>query len=130
MSTSHYSVSNNQFKVGSKSDFGFYSEKNELVYFKGKDDLYSLKAETAVKISLEIENWKTDEYSWLQYSPGKKGKVSYTLHVSKANCLYTISDGNKSRIGKSDLNGFLKFGEKTDKNPAEVKIVLAGIISP
>ena len=110
----HYSVSNRQFKVGSKSDFGFFPGKNEVLYFKGKDDLFSLRAQTAGQLSLEILKWDADEYDWLQYSEARKGKIAYTLRVSKANSLYTIYDGNKRMSGKSDHAGLLKFGVKTN----------------
>lgn len=122
LATGHYSVSNKQFKIGSKSDFGFYSGKNELVYFHGNDDYCSLRAQTAEKISIEIEKWNPDEYNWLQSSSVENGKVSYILHVPGANIVYTIYDGTKSRKGKSDTNGFLKFEVKTNKNAVHLKI--------
>jgi len=123
LSTGHYSISNNQFKVGASGDFGFYAGKNELVYFHGKEDHYSLKAQTAEKISLEIEKWNADEYNWLQNSTGEKGTVSYILPVSRANSLYTVDEGTKSMNVKSDKNGFLKFVVKTSKNAVPLKIM-------
>jgi len=116
----HYSVSNSQFKVGSKSDFGFYAGKNELVYFNGNDDLYSLKALAAGQLSLEIIKWDADEYAWLQNPGVEKGKVSYILHVLKANSLYTIQDGNKTMKARSDKEGFLKFGLNTIKQSVHI----------
>ncbi|MEI8006159.1 MAG: hypothetical protein WCI48_08125 [Bacteroidota bacterium] len=109
LTADHYSVANKQFKIGSKSDFGFYGEKNDVVYFNGNDDLYSLKAHTAGQLSLEIVKWNADEYAWLQNSPAGNCKVSYTLHVLKANSLYTIQDGNKTMTARSDKDRFLKF---------------------
>ena len=122
LATGQYSISNKQFKVESKSDFGFYAGKNELLYFNGKDDLFSLKAMTDEKISLEIGKWNAGEYNWIQNSTNEKGKVSYILPVSKVNSIYTIYDGDKSRNGKSDINGFLKFEVKTNKNVTHLKI--------
>jgi hypothetical protein len=124
LAAGHYSISNKQFKLESKGDFGFYSEKDELVYFNGNDDHYSLRIHTAEKISIEIEKWNADEYNWLQYSTNEKGKVSYILHVSKANSDYTIYDGNKSRTGNSDKKGFLKFEVMTSQKPVGLKIRL------
>lgn len=123
LTADHYSVSNNQFKVGSKSDFGFYAGKNELVYFNGNDDLYSLKAHTAAQLSLEIIKWNADEYAWLQNSGAVNGKVSYVLHVSKTNSLYSINDGNKTMKAKSDKDGLLKFEVKTNKTEMHVKVI-------
>ena len=122
LNTGHFSISNNQFKIRSKTDFGFYSEKNELLYFKGNDDHYSLRAQTAEKISLEIQKWNENEYSWLQNSTSEKGTISYILHVSRFNSLYAISEGNKTMNVKSDINGLLKFEAKTNKNPVHLQI--------
>ena len=93
-----------------------------MLYFNGKDDLFSLKAMTDEKISLEIGKWNAGEYNWIQNSTNEKGKVSYILPVSKVNSIYTIYDGDKSRNGKSDINGFLKFEVKTNKNVTHLKI--------
>ncbi len=100
----------------------YEAEKNELQYFKGNDDHYSFMARTASKISLEIEKWNIDEYSWLQSSTTEKGMVSYILHVSKTNSLYIIKDGNKSINIKSDKYGLLKFGVRIYKRSTQIKI--------
>jgi hypothetical protein len=124
LATSSYSIASNQFKISSSTDFGFYSSKDELTYFNGNDDLFSLKASTPESISLEIEKWNSDEYSWLQSSTSEKGKVSYTIHVANANTLYTIYDGVKNRNSKSDKDGLLKFEVKTSKNAIPLKVRL------
>ena len=68
LAANNYSISDNQFRVTSEKDFGFYSKKNELVYFKGNDDIYSLRAQTEENISLEIVKWDDNEYNWFQSS--------------------------------------------------------------
>ncbi|MEI6049580.1 MAG: hypothetical protein WCS03_11825 [Bacteroidota bacterium] len=103
-------------------DFGFYSNKNELIYFNGRDDLYSFKVNTTESISFEILKWDSDEYSWLQSSTNEQGKVSYNIHVLKANSLYTIYNGTKSIKAKSDKNGVFKFEVKTSKKAIPLKI--------
>jgi hypothetical protein len=122
LETNHYFISNHQFKVESKSDFGFYSGKNELDFFNGNDDKFSLKAHTAERISIEIERWDSKEYNWLQTSTAETGTVSYTLHVSNANSPYTIYDGAKYLKVKSDTDGLLKFEVKTNKLPVHFQI--------
>ena len=124
LATNHYYISNNQFRITSKSDFGFYSDKNELLYFKGKDDLFSLKAQTTSTISLEIVKWDANEYSWIQSSTNEQGVVSYIVHVPLINSIYTIFDGEKSKNIKSDKNGFLKFEVKTSKKSIPLRIDL------
>ncbi|MDP4185664.1 MAG: hypothetical protein Q8862_10955 [Bacteroidota bacterium] len=109
----NYSISNEQFKITSPRDFGFYSEKNELIYFHAKDDIYSLKAITAENLSIAIGTWKPDKYSWSQSSTNQNGKVSYSIKVSKVNSLYTVWDGKSNMSCKSDQNGVLKFVVKS-----------------
>jgi len=122
LTTDNYFISNDQFKVTSKKDFGFYSKKNELIYFKGKDDFYSLKAQTTDNISLEIVKWDPDEYSWLQSSTGEHGNITYNIHVSGASNFYIIYDGSRNLKGKSDENANLKFEVKSSKKTAVLTI--------
>lgn len=117
-----YSISNNQFKLTSKKDFGFYSGKNELVYFNGKNDSYSLKAQTTDNISIEIVKWDPDECSWLQSSTGEHGNITYNIHVSGASNFYIIYDGSRNLKGKSDENANLKFEVKSSKKTVVLTI--------
>ena len=121
--TNRYSISNDQFKVTSKSDFGFYCQKNELVYFKGKEDSFSLKANTSRDLSLEVIKWEADEYIWLHSSVSGQSKVTYSMNKLKANSMYTIYDGIKSRNGKSDKNGVLTFEVKATEKPVTLRVV-------
>jgi len=125
LSVNNYFISNKQFKVSSKSDFGFYSEKNELVFFKGKDDQFSLKAQTADNISLEIVRWDDDEFIWRQYSINEKRKTSYIINVSEADSYYTINDGNKILDCKSDRKGFFKFETEGSKLQKPVTLTIS-----
>jgi len=123
LAANNFSISDNQFKVTSKRDFGFYSKKNELEYFKGKDDFYSLRALTTENISLEIFKWNADEYNWLQSSTSDLGKVSYIMNVTEADTFYTINFGNTSMNGKSNKNGVLKFEVKSGKDQVALKVI-------
>ena len=122
LAANNYFISNFQFKVTSKKDFGFYSIKNELLYFNGKDDFYSLRAQTTENVSLEILKWDAAEYNWLQSSSEEQGKVSYIINVPAANSLYTIWFGNMSMNAKSDKSGILKFEVKSGRNPVKLRI--------
>jgi len=109
LDSNSFSISNKQFNIISKHDFGFFSGKNELTWFNRNNDFYSLKANTTSTLSLEILNWDTDEYTWKQWSENERGKITYNIQVSEINRNYTVFDGNKSIKLKSDKNGFLKF---------------------
>jgi hypothetical protein len=113
LAPNNYSVSNAQFKVSANHDFGFYAEKNELVYFDRNKDRFSLKAQTVENLSLEILKWDSSDFSWLQSSTNEKGKVWYTLNVSKSDSFYTLSDGIKTTKVKSDKTGILRFEIKS-----------------
>ncbi len=124
LSTNNYYISNAQFKVASKRDFGFYSTKNELNYFNGKEDVYSLKVQTSKNLSLEIIRWKTDEYSWIQSSTDKNSNdLVYEINNLEPKTYFTVSINNKmfNRI-KSSVNGSLIFNFKTGNHPDEIVI--------
>lgn len=113
LETNKYSVANGQFRVTSSKDFGFYSGKDELLYFNRKDDAFSLKANTTDVISLEIRKWDSGEFSWMQSSESETGKVFYSIKVPEPGKLYTIYTGNQSVKIRSNNNGVLEFGVKS-----------------
>jgi hypothetical protein len=120
LATNNYSISDGQFKISSKKDFGFNSVKNEMNYFNEKSDLYSLSAQTAEKISLEIVKWDNNEFNWNQTSENERGKVSYSINVSETGSFFTIYDGATIIKSKSDKNGMLKFVVKSDAKTIRV----------
>jgi len=126
LATGHYFISDKQFKISANRDFGFYPGKNEVDYFKGNDEQWSLRVMAAGKISLEMGKWDEAEYNWIQYSADEKWKVSYILHVPKAGILYGITYGNR-RIGvRSGKDGLLKFSVQAREKMVLLKIVSIG----
>ena len=121
LAANKYSISDEQFKVISNRDFGFYSMPDEMQYFNGKDETCSLKVQTAETISLEIQKWDAGEFTWLQSSENEKGKVTYLLQVSKPDSVYSVYDGNRMLTIKSDKNGVLKFEVKTGVKTISVR---------
>jgi hypothetical protein len=120
LALNNYFISDRQFKISSKFDFGFYSDKNELVYFNKKNDSFSLRAQTAENISVEIIKWEPDEYNWIQSSKSETGKILYSIDVSANDSSYTIYDGDTIIKNKSDKNGVLKFGVKSNAKTVRV----------
>jgi hypothetical protein len=116
-----YSISDNQFKITSEGDFGFYSTLDEMQYFDGNDETCSLKVQTSETISLEILKWEDGEYTWLQSSENEKGNVTYILPVLRSVEGYTVYDGNRTIKIKSDKNGILKFQVKSGVKTISVK---------
>ena len=88
-----------------------------IIYFKGNNDSYALRANTAESITLEIAKWEPDNYTWTQSSSNGNGKISYTIRVPAVNTDYIINDGERSMDSKSDGEGHVKFeikpGNKT-----------------
>jgi hypothetical protein len=78
LATNNYSVSNDQFKMSSEKDFGFYSNKNDLFYFNSGNDKYSLKAQLlkTSNLSVEIVRWDEKEYTWDQITSPYSGKIT------------------------------------------------------
>ncbi len=121
-----YAVSNHQFRITSRNDFGFYATRNQLLYFKGNSENISLKITTKANcnLSLDIKIWNEKQLSWTQSSKDDSpDKLFYRVNRLKPNCFYTISIDNKiaKRI-RSNNTGSLLFSYTTNKNTNEIKI--------
>lgn len=121
-----YSVSNKQFKITDKSDFGFFCVKNDLAYFNGNSENVALKIATQSNLMIDIKSWNQDLYSWTQSCQDMVSKkLVYTINQLNPNRFYSISINNKlyQKI-KCNGNGTLVFNYKTSKDADE--IVVAG----
>jgi len=122
-----YAVSNNQFKITAKNDFGFYSSDKEILYFNGSNTEASLKIKTIVnsRLALDIKICGPDQVSWSQSSKDTiSNKLVYQLNDLKQNSYYTILINNKilKRI-KSTVDGTLIFAYKTNKNSDDILVL-------
>jgi len=122
-----YAVSNSQFKIISKNDFGFFSTDRKLLFFNGDCDEASLEVITTPhsNLTLDIKTWALDEKSWVQSSKDiNSNEVVYQIKDLKQNNYYTIRiNNNKVRRIKSDLSGILIFTCKTNKNSDEIAVL-------
>jgi hypothetical protein len=106
-----YAISDKQYKITSKTDFGFIAKGDELNYFHAKEDIYSLKAKTekGKTLSLEILGWNAAQHSWNQCC-GEQSKVIYSIGNLKPDQSYTILvDGKKVKETKSNHEGATMF---------------------
>ena len=122
-----YAVSNNRFKIVSKTDFGFFSVGNELLYFNRNTNKASLKLATMTnsKTALDIKTWGPDRISWVQSSPDiTANKMVYQINDLNPGSYYTVLVNNKklSRT-KSNVNGTLVFDYKTNKYKDEIVVL-------
>lgn len=122
-----YAVSNNRFKIISKTKFGFFSTDKALEYFNGNNTTASLKAttETKTNLTLDIKMWSPDQMAWTQSSKdAHANKLVYQLNDLQPNHFYTILiNGKMLTRMKSNTTGSLRFDFKTNKNSDEVLIL-------
>jgi hypothetical protein len=121
-----YAISNKQFKITSKTDFGFYVKGNELNYFNAKEDHYSIKAKTenGRMLSLEITDWDTNQHVWNQSSTRGQTKVDYSISNLKPDHSYTILvDGKKNKVLKSSHEGVLLFDLIANKKSQHISVL-------
>lgn len=119
LATNNYSVSNSQFKITSEKDFGFYANRNELLYFNSSNDVYSLKAQLlkAGNLSVEIVKWNEKECVWNQNTSPDTGKIIYSVGQLKPKSKYAvIVDGQIEKTMQSSKEGSLNIdiNAKTD----------------
>lgn len=122
-----YSVSNNQFAITARNDFGFFSNERQLLYFNRNSaaEALTITVDAKADLSLEIKNWGSDELSWSQRS---KDKIShlliYQLDDLNKNSYYSVLVNNKTIIRtKSDANGVLSFVYKSNNHPDEILVL-------
>ena len=121
-----YAVSNNQFKIISKTDFGFYSQGNELLYFKGNNKTASLKVRTSTKqnLTIDIQMWTSTQMSWMQsFENAHSGNIIYQLNNLKPGADYSISVNDKIiKKLRSDTDGSLLFTCEIDSNRNKIVV--------
>jgi hypothetical protein len=118
-------ISNKQFKITSKIDFGFYAKENELKYFNAKEDISSLQAKTEKgrSLSLEITGWDADQYNWSQSSTSEQTKIIYSINNLIQDHPYKILvDGKKVKMIKSCHEGTLVFKLLANKKPQNITV--------
>ncbi len=127
LAMNEYAVSDNRFKIISKTDFGFSSTPGTLFYFTGKTEKVSLAVKTMANSSLilTIQDWTPEKKSWIQNSnePAPQ-KLSYRINELKRDSYYTILINNRTfkRI-RSDGGGSLVFDYTTHTTPDEIRVL-------
>ncbi len=77
-----YAVSNDRFKIISKTNFGFYNKGDELLYFNGSNNTPALKVKATTKrnITIDIKQWSAGQFSWKQLAmDSQSNKLTYQL---------------------------------------------------
>lgn len=119
------SVSNDQFRITCRKDFGFYSTNAELFFFNSNDDHYSIAAKTAAKtfLSLDIRKCDSEQLIWNQVASEKEEKISYTISILETNSDYSVAvDDQVIRTLNSGTTGTIKFDLRPAHKESIIKI--------
>ncbi|MBK8946658.1 MAG: hypothetical protein IPM32_15490 [Ignavibacteriae bacterium] len=123
LNTNNYSITNDQFEVKAKTDFGYYSLNNELYYFDGDDNKYSLKAISNKNLLLDILSWNRERKSWIQLSKeNNSDKIKYEISNLESNKNYSIYLNNKLYNKMKSDNGILNLELDNNENVIEIII--------
>jgi hypothetical protein len=128
LDVNRYAISNGQFTIIDKADFGFYSAGNELSYFKGSAGKASIRVKASSKdeLVLDIKKYGQEEVSFIQSSRAAgSGKVAYQINDLRQSSYYTVLDDDKTlkRI-KSTPEGTLIFEHKAGGVPVRISVML------
>jgi hypothetical protein len=122
-----YAVSNDRFKIISKTNFGFFNWGNDLFYFNGSKSAPSMKVKTAGKgqLSIDMKQWSPAQISWSQISKDTlQNKLAYQLFDLKPNSFYSVSlNGKTFNRVKTNLKGVLNFDCEASENPTEIVVI-------
>jgi hypothetical protein len=124
LDTNTYAVSNDQFKVISKRDFGFNVTRGQVCYFEGNESTPSLRATTGAPLTIIILTWNDTTRVWKQVSPKSPATlVKYVISQLAPNTQYNITM-NQTALKKtrSDKNGDLILQSQLS-GAAEISIV-------
>jgi len=105
LDSNNYAVSDQQFTIRAATNFGFYTNGNQLSYFNGNQSDISLQANTAAHLSIEIKSWNTDKMEWLQNT---SKPVNYVMHHLKPGSEYVVAiNGKPFKTITTNTNGEL-----------------------
>ncbi|MDE3182101.1 MAG: hypothetical protein KGM16_01670 [Bacteroidota bacterium] len=125
LDTNLYSISNQQFTVGAKGNFGFFSTGNTVMYFNKDNPSFSIKADrdNYGHFNLTILECNNKVMIWRQTSEELKGRIHYTINQLKPGGSYLIYANNTLlKKVKSNPDGSLVFDQ--NRRPKEIKILL------
>jgi hypothetical protein len=129
LSKEKYSISANNFMVSYKYPFAINSNGNELEYFNGNDDYFSIKISTQQPCSIDIISWGKNNMSWNETGKNLESYVHYELYNLKAGTVYQLLiDGRTQKKYTSDIKGIIRFDCPIDKNVHKIQILAIGSI--
>ncbi|MEO6839055.1 MAG: hypothetical protein ABI261_04985 [Ginsengibacter sp.] len=125
LDTNLYSVSNKEFTISSKDDFGFFSTPNTVMYFNKDNPDYSIKAIVghSSHLNLNIVECNSKAMIWEQTSPDESFTINYTVRNLLSDRLYLIyGDGILLKKIKSDSKGVGMFGQSSKHQKIKIEL--------
>lgn len=111
LNKNNYTIKNGKFSISAPADFGFNSDKNNLFYFQGKNEKYSLKAGTTSggSLSLEMIFFSPDKCLWKQSSSSAQ-KITYLVNNLQPGKGYIVfAEQKKIKEIKTSAEGSASF---------------------
>lgn len=124
LSKEKYTISTDNFSVSNKHPFAVNFNENELEYFNGNKDHFSLKISAQQRCSVDILNWGEDIMSWKETGKSSKSNINHEVHNLKTNTVYRLLINN-TPIKKytSGLTGLIRFDCPLNKDVIRIEVV-------
>lgn len=124
LSKEKYTISIDSFSVSNKHPFGVNCNGNDLEYFKGNNDSFSLKFSSTHWCSVDILSWKENLMNWKETGKSSKNNVYHEVHNLKSNKIYRLFINNKLiKKYTSGLRGIIRFDCPLNKNVIRIEMV-------
>lgn len=122
----NYAVSDDQFTIRCKTNFGFYHTGDTLLYFNKHDDTAALKMSTGTKqqVALDIQSWTANEMQWKQsVASGVATTINYSVNQLETDKMYNIFINDKLvKKAQSNSKGSIAFSDDAKANPVMIAV--------
>ncbi len=95
LSKGKYSINIDSFSVSNSHPFAINCNGNELEYFNGSDNQFSLKISSKQACSIDILDWDKNTMSWQETAKSMKNNIHHELYELEANAEYQLFINNK-----------------------------------
>jgi len=124
LSKGKYSISIDNFSVSNKHPFAVNYNGNELEYFNGNNNHFSLKISSKQPCSVDILSWGGNLMSWKETGKNSKNNIYHEVHNLKADEIYEFSINNKPiKKYTASSTGIIRFDCPINKNELRIQIV-------
>jgi hypothetical protein len=124
LSKEKYSISVNNFSISNKRPFAVNSNGDELEYFNGNNDHFSLKISSKQPCSINILGWKKNNRSWEESGKSPKNDIHHELYNLKVNAVYQLLINSKPiKKYTADIKGIIRFNCLIDKNVFKIQMI-------